>query len=178
MAGLVLTGASYVRPVTPFCRPNSMRSLGSCCKLFRQAALVHRTNSAGFDATTRRAFALPRAALSRRSKEASRYVDIDGDGAVDNKVLTRGSIDAHHVETELQPTDISSHCRQRSWRRHSRTSTLASVEALSCNSAMQSLKNCELHPRSLSMQPLHQEQSRLTLAVSLQRMHTIWSFDT
>lgn len=86
MAGLVLTGASYVRPVTPFCRPNSMRSLGSCCKLFRQAALVNRTNSAGFDATTRRAFALPRAALSRRSKEASRNVDTDGDGAADNKV--------------------------------------------------------------------------------------------
>ena len=87
MAGLVLAGASYVRPVTPFCRPHSMRSLGSCCKLFRQAALVNRTNSAGFDATSRRAFALPRAALSRRSKEASRNVDTDGDGAADNKVL-------------------------------------------------------------------------------------------
>ena len=92
MAGLVLVGASYVRPdvhSTSFCRPKSMRSLGSCCKLFRQAALASRTNAAGFDATTRRGFALPRAALSRRSKEASRNVDTNGDGAADNKVLKR-----------------------------------------------------------------------------------------
>ncbi|KAL3142004.1 hypothetical protein ABBQ32_004646 [Trebouxia sp. C0010 RCD-2024] len=83
MAVLVLAGASYVRPVihpTPFCRRNSMRSLGSCCKLFRQAALAGRTYPAGFDVTTKRAFALPRAALSRRTKRA---VDTNVDGNED-----------------------------------------------------------------------------------------------
>lgn len=91
MAGLVLAGASHVRPLvhpTPFRRQNSMRSLGSCCKLFRQALLAGKTHPAGFDVTTRRGFALPRASLSRRSK---RSVETNGDGneggsAAENKV--------------------------------------------------------------------------------------------
>ena len=110
MAGLVLVGASYVRPdvhSTSFCRPKSMRSLGSCCKLFRQAALASRTNAAGFDATTRRGFALPRAALSRRSKEASRNVDTNGDGAADNKVLKRLPSFAHLAASVSQLTSVS-----------------------------------------------------------------------
>lgn len=100
-----------MRPVThptPFCRPNSMRSLGSCCKLFRQAALASRTHSAGFDATTRRGFALPRAALNRRSnKEASRNVDSNGDSSAVNKVRS-GNVPtvARHGSCNRRPIDL------------------------------------------------------------------------
>ncbi|DBB11044.1 TPA: hypothetical protein ACH3X3_006516 [Trebouxia sp. C0006] len=59
-----------------------MNSLGSCCRLFRQTVLANQAQFAGLQATTRRAYALPKAALSRRSKEAA---VVNGDGAEGNK---------------------------------------------------------------------------------------------
>ncbi|KAL0021851.1 hypothetical protein WJX77_007910 [Trebouxia sp. C0004] len=59
-----------------------MNSLGSCCRLFRQTLLANQAQLAGLQATTRRAYALPKAALSRRSKEAA---VVNGDGAEENK---------------------------------------------------------------------------------------------
>ncbi|KAL0027602.1 hypothetical protein WJX79_000931 [Trebouxia sp. C0005] len=59
-----------------------MNKLGSCCRLFRQTVLANQAQFAGLQATTRRAYALPKAALSRRSKEAA---VVNGDGAEENK---------------------------------------------------------------------------------------------
>ena len=78
------------RNTFPVTRPNGVRSsqamnsLGSCCRLFRQTVLANKTQLAGLQASTRRAYALPRAALSRRSKEATAAPS--GEGVEQNKV--------------------------------------------------------------------------------------------
>lgn len=77
------------RNTFPVTRPNGVRSsqamnsLGSCCRLFRQTVLANKTQLAGLQASTRRAYALPRAALSRRSKEATAAPS--GEGVEQNK---------------------------------------------------------------------------------------------
>lgn len=82
MAGLAHVGTPCVTRTKTLGASQPMNSLGSCCRLFRQTLLANKAQSAGFQATTRRAFALPRAALSRRSKEAA---VVNGDGAQENK---------------------------------------------------------------------------------------------
>lgn len=59
-----------------------MHSLSSCCRIFRQAVLANRSYLAHPHSVPRRSYALPRAALSRRSREAA---VIDGDATNNNK---------------------------------------------------------------------------------------------
>lgn len=183
MAVLVLAGASYVRPVshpTPFCRLNSMRSLGSCCKLFRQAALAGRTHPAGFDVTTKRAFALPRAALSRRTKRAvDTNVDSeDGNGnAADSKVRNHKHPAVAPVQADENTLSVTvgrslaavpEKSQRHIWSRH-------------CHAAGQcrtsETVSCSIHVCA-HLLTCNQELCRLKWSLSLQRMHPIWSLDT
>lgn len=61
-----------------------MNSLGSCCRLFRQTLLATNSHCAGLQAQSRRAYALPRAALSR-SRQAKQEA-ATSDNVAENKV--------------------------------------------------------------------------------------------
>lgn len=82
MAVLTCSGTPLVARLNVLRASQPMNSLGSCCRLFRQTVLANQAHFAGLQATTRRAYALPKAALSRRSKEAA---VVNGDGAEENK---------------------------------------------------------------------------------------------
>ncbi|DBB04376.1 TPA: hypothetical protein ACH3X1_012864 [Trebouxia sp. C0004] len=82
MAVWTCSGTPLVTPLNVLRASQPMNSLGSCCRLFRQTLLANQAQLAGLQATTRRAYALPKAALSRRSKEAA---VVNGDGAEENK---------------------------------------------------------------------------------------------
>lgn len=82
MAVLTCSGTPLITRLNVQRASPPMNSLGSCCRLFRQTVLANQAQLAGLQATTRRAYALPKAALSRRSKEAT---VVNGDGAEGNK---------------------------------------------------------------------------------------------
>lgn len=82
MAVLTCSGTPLVARLNVLRASQPMNSLGSCCRLFRQTVLANQAHFAGLQATTRRGYALPKAALSRRSKEAA---VVNGDGAEENK---------------------------------------------------------------------------------------------
>lgn len=79
-----------------------MNSLGSCCRLFRQTVLANKLHCAGVQAQTRRAFALPKAAL--RGRQTKERDTVATDDVAANKVRSPSQVDKSHQVTSLPMT--------------------------------------------------------------------------
>ena len=78
------SGIRLCAPAPSAATSRRMNSLGSCCRLFRQTLLAANSHCAGLQAQSRRAYALPRAALSR-SRQAKQEA-VTSDNVAENKV--------------------------------------------------------------------------------------------
>ena len=110
-----------------------MNSLGSCCRLFRQALLTNNVHCAAVQAQSRRAFASPKAALnrSRQAKEA-----VTSDNVAENKVCRK----CNHGRDELfKSLLVFCNARKRHTCLHLACSSSVSVQAKALEQVMKDL---------------------------------------